>query len=366
MGNDLKQIIPKIQQQIKEGLFPNEASVIRGIINPILQELKWPINDVRIVRPEYTIGAQRVDIALFHNNQPFIFLEAKKIGGADGAEKQLFEYAFHSGVPILILTDGPTWHFFLTAGLGSYEQRKVSKLDLLEYDDLDQLCSKFTEYLDYEKVISGKSKQKLDEDYKSIFREREIINTLPNAWIKILDEEDELLFELIANKVEELCNYKPSKNLVFDFLKDYSSSRKAIQPIVLPPVSPVEKVRIKPSGSLGFTRILKCRFSNKIPGTRWANLITTGIELAIQRSFKLADLQKNTTMNLINGEEHERGFKYVPKAKISYQGMDANKTWENALKLAQLIKEEIYVEFEWTNNPNAIYPGKKETLYWKP
>jgi hypothetical protein len=83
------------------------------------------------------------------------------------------------------------------------------------------LCSKFTDYLDYEKVISGKSKQKLEEDYKSIFREREIINTLPNAWIKILDEEDELLFELIANKVEELCNYKPSKNLVFDFLKDF-------------------------------------------------------------------------------------------------------------------------------------------------
>lgn len=362
----MKKVILKIQQQIKEGLFPNEASVIRGIINPILQELKWPVNDVRVVRPEYTIATQRVDIALFHNNQPFIFLEAKKIGGADGAEKQLFEYAFHSGVPILILTDGPTWHFFLTAGLGSYEQRKVSKLDLLEYDDLDQLCTKFNDFLDYENVISGRSKQKLEEDYKSLFREREIISTLPNAWIKILDEEDELLFELFANKVEELCNYKPPKNLVFNFLKEFLSSQKHIQPTVPPTVSPIEKVKVKPSGSLGFTRIIKCRFGNQIPGTRWANLISTGIELAIQRGFKLADLQKNTTMNLINGEEHERGFKYVPKAKISYQGMDANKTWENALKLAQIIKEEIYVEFEWTNNPNAVYPGKKETLYWKP
>lgn len=75
----MKQVIQSIQSQIKDGLFTNEASVIRGIINPILQKLNWPANDVRIVRPEYTVGNQRVDIALFHNNQPFIFIEAKKL-----------------------------------------------------------------------------------------------------------------------------------------------------------------------------------------------------------------------------------------------------------------------------------------------
>lgn len=157
----MKNVIQSIQSQIKEGLFTNEASVIRGIINPILQKLNWPVNDVRIVRPEYTLGSQRVDIALFHNNQPFIFIEAKKIGAADGAERQLFEYAFHSGVPILILTDGPTWHFFLTAGLGTYEQRKVNKLDLIEYEDLEQLCSKFNDYLDYTNVITGKAQKNI-------------------------------------------------------------------------------------------------------------------------------------------------------------------------------------------------------------
>ncbi|MDY0082681.1 MAG: hypothetical protein RBR74_05825, partial [Ignavibacteriaceae bacterium] len=82
--------------------------------------------------------------------------------------------------------------------------------------------------------------------------------------------------------------------------------------------------------------------------------------------LSINDLQRHTTINLVKGEEHERGFKLVPKARISYQGMDANKTWENALKLAQLTKQKIYVEFEWTNNPNAAHPGKKEILYWKP
>lgn len=361
----MKQVIQVIQNQIKEGLFTNEASVIRGIINPILQNLNWPINDVRIVRPEYTVGTQRVDIALFHNNQPFIFVEAKKIGAADGAERQLFEYAFHSGVPILILTDGPTWHFFLTAGVGTYEQRKVNKLDLIEYEDLEQLCSKFDDYLNYPNVISGKAQKKLQKDYEDINREREIIRTLPNAWKKILDENDDLLFELIANKVEELCNYKPSKSSVFDYL-----SQNRAEPNINDAPTPLQgtnlKVKIKPSGSLGFTRIINCSLGGSNPGNRWANLISTGISIAVKMGYAMSDFQKHTTINLIKGEEHERGFKFIPQAGLSYQGMDANKTWENALKLAQLTKQKIYVEFEWTNNPNAIYPGKKEILFWQP
>lgn len=361
----MKQVIQAIQSQIKEGLFTNEASVIRGIINPILQKLNWPANDVRVVRPEYTVGNQRVDIALFHNNQPFIFIEAKKIGAADGAERQLFEYAFHSGVPILILTDGPTWHFFLTAGLGTYEQRKVNKLDLIEYDDLEQLCSKFIDYLDYSNVITGKTQKILQKDYEDINREREIIRTLPNAWKKIIDENDELLFELVANKVEELCNYKPSKGLVFKYLSKLNVEKGPVEPIVLKDVH-TAKLRIKPSGSLGFTRIINCSFGGNNPGNRWANLITAGISMAVKLGYSINDLQRHTSINLIKGEEHERGFKFIPKTGLSYQGMDANKTWENALKLAQLTKQKIYVEFEWTSNPNAIYPGKKEILFWEP
>ncbi len=88
--------------------------------------------------------------------------------------------------------------------------------------------------------------------------------------------------------------------------------------------------------------------------------------MAVKLGYSINDLQKHTSINLIKGEEHERGFKFVPKTGLSYQGMDANKTWENALKLAQLTKQKIYVEFEWTSNPNAVYPGKKEILFWEP
>ena len=355
-----------IQRQISEGVFVNEAAIIRGILNPILQKLNWPVNDVRVVRPEYTIENQRVDIALFHNNQPLVFIEAKKIGYADGAEKQLFEYAFHAGVPILILTDGPTWHFFLSSGIGNYEQRKVNKLDLTEYEDIKQICSKFNDYLEYHNVISGRSKQILEDEFKSIYRDREVKNTLPIAWGKIINDEDDLLYEIIANKVEELCNYQPNKKMVFDFLNNIFLKDRETQVSIQSSNNLTSAIRTKPSASLGFTRIVQSRFGKRNAGSKWSNLISIGLELCAQRNVNIIEIKRNTSMNIVHGEEHERGYKYVQKANISYQGMDANKSWENALKIAQLLREEIYIEFEWTNNNNAAYPGRKEILYWEP
>ena len=83
--------------------------------------------------PEFSLEGRRVDFALCHPaNRPAVFVEVKKVGGAKGADKQLFEYAFHSGVPMAILTDGQEWSFYLPGEQGRYDERRVYKLDLLE------------------------------------------------------------------------------------------------------------------------------------------------------------------------------------------------------------------------------------------
>ena len=58
-------------------------------------------------------------------------MESKGVGNASGAERQLFEYAFHQGIPMAILTDGQEWSFFLPGEQGAYYERCVYKLDLL-------------------------------------------------------------------------------------------------------------------------------------------------------------------------------------------------------------------------------------------
>jgi hypothetical protein len=128
----------------KDG-FPNEQAISQGIVLRVLQELGWDTWDTAVVWPEYQTGQGRADLALCHPpSKPAIFIEVKQPGKAEDAVRQALEYAFHTGVPFIVLTDGRTWSFYLPAEQGSYEaesarryddvfeaNRRASKLDML-------------------------------------------------------------------------------------------------------------------------------------------------------------------------------------------------------------------------------------------
>jgi len=223
----LKDQIFQISQDIKAGKFVNEASVSQGIVLRLLQALGWQIFDSEIVSPEYSVEGRRVDYALCHpRTKPIVFVEVKQVGKAEGAERQLFEYAFHNGVPMAILTDGQEWHFYLPGEQGKYQERRVYKLDILERD-IEESTKRFERYLKFDAVSEGRAIEAARKDYKNVARTRQIKGTLPLAWEKLIDENDELLIELIADKVESLCGYKPDPDTVANFLSQ--DSKKAIK-----------------------------------------------------------------------------------------------------------------------------------------
>ena len=122
-----------IVNRLRQGRFPNEQAVSQGIILRILQSLGWDTWDTNVVWPEYQTGEGRVDFALCHPaSKPAIFIEVKQPGKAEDGIRQALEYAFHTGVPFIVLSDGKTWSFYLPAEQGSYEERRVYKLDLFE------------------------------------------------------------------------------------------------------------------------------------------------------------------------------------------------------------------------------------------
>jgi len=215
----LKDHIKEIREGIKAGLFTNEASVSQGIVLRLLHALSWPTYDTQIVFPEYPLTGRRVDFALCHPpGKPLVFIEVKPLGQSDTGERQLFEYAFHKGVPMAILTDGHEWHFFLPAEQGDYGERRVYKLDIVERD-IGEISRRLERYLKYEAVCSGAAIESARADYKDVARERLIRTNLPEAWSKLIQEEDELLLELVAARVESLCGYKPDLHAVASFLK---------------------------------------------------------------------------------------------------------------------------------------------------
>lgn len=251
----LEQHIEEIRAGIKAGRFTNEASVSQGIVLRLLHALSWPSYDTQIVCPEYSLEGRRVDYALCHPpGKPIAFVEVKQIGQSGGAERQLFEYAFHVGVPLAILTDGQEWNFFLPGEQGDYGERRVYKLDIVERD-IAECTSRLNRYLKYDAIVSGAAIEAAREDYRNVSRDRQMKATLPKAWVKLVEEEDELLLELMADRVESLCGYKPDPDTVARFLKESVSLRSPDSapqptrpPAPHPPVAPVAN----PPGSVGF------------------------------------------------------------------------------------------------------------------
>ena len=215
----LKEHIDAIRDGLRDGLFATEAQVSHGIVGRLLDALAWPKYNTKVVTPEYAVQETRVDFALCHpHSKPIIFIEVKKVGHInERGERQLFEYAFHDGVPVAVLTDGKEWHFFYPSGQGNYKDRRVCKLNLIA-EESEKSAARLDRYLNYESICTGEAIQAIAHDYQSVAKQREIKMSLPEAWTKLVQEADEFLLEVVAEKTQDLCGYKPSGEQVLNFL----------------------------------------------------------------------------------------------------------------------------------------------------
>lgn len=235
--------IREIREGISTNRFEKEADVSQGIVLRILQRLGWPTFDTRVVMPEYSVEGRRVDYALCHpQNKPVVFIEAKRIGEGEGADRQLFEYAFHIGVPMAVMTDGKEWHFYLPGEQGRYDERRVYKLDLLARE-VEECAERFERYLAYSRIGDGTALEQARRDYRDVSRARRIRDTIPDAWKSLIERPDELLQELLAEEVESLCGYRPNPNQIVAFLStikpgDGSSDRRVTRSKQSPSASP--------------------------------------------------------------------------------------------------------------------------------
>jgi hypothetical protein len=223
----VEQEIEAIRAGIRAGRFSNEASVSQGIVLRLLHALGWPSYDTDAVWPEYSLSGRRVDYALCSPpGKPIAFIEVKQIGQSDGAPRQLFEYAFHDGGPMAILTDGREWNFFLPGEQGDYGERRVYKLDIVDRD-VKECSERLERYLRHSVVASGAAIQAARDDYRNFSKDRQMLAALPKAWHQIIADEDEMLLEIVADRVESLCGFKPGADMVAQFLKDSVAGRLA-------------------------------------------------------------------------------------------------------------------------------------------
>lgn len=194
MENTIKEIVSSIKQRE----FLNEAEISNGVVLRILNELQWNVYDTKRVKPQYRIDNRMIDFALcFPDNKPIIIIEVKGLGKAVNTDEQVLIYAFKTGIPVAILTDGQEWHFYLPAERGSLTERRFYKLDLLEREP-SEIVEILQSYLKFEHVRNGTAIQKAKADYEKQYKSKEIDEAIPKAWNKLVQDRDGILLELIA------------------------------------------------------------------------------------------------------------------------------------------------------------------------
>ena len=119
--------------------------------------------------------------AMLHAPRPSVFIEVKGVGRSLEGDKQLFEYAFHEGVPLCVLTDGREWSFYLPSGQGTYEDRRVYRLQIDDRAPEDSESS-LQRYLSRDRVRSGAAFEAALQDYRDAAAKREAARVIPAAW----------------------------------------------------------------------------------------------------------------------------------------------------------------------------------------
>jgi len=214
----LETTISNITARLRQGKFQNEQAISQGVVLPVFHELGWDTWDTNLVWPEYQTGEGRADFALCHPaSKPAVFTEVKQPGMAEEAVRQALEYAFHAGVPFVVLTDGRTWSFYLPAEQGSYEDRRVYKLDLYERPpaEAEEILRR---YLERARVESGEALDAARKEYRSRNRRSQAKAAIPEAWRELVEKGDELLVDMLTSAVESKAGVRPDADDVAEFL----------------------------------------------------------------------------------------------------------------------------------------------------
>ena len=211
----------------------DEAAVKQGVILRILNALGWDTFDIEEVKPEHSVGGRKVDYSLRPDGRNKVFLEPKRPNEDLGNHApQLLDYSFREGVPLAVLTNGLNWWFYLPLREGNWEERRFSVIELRN-SDVSQTTDRLIDFLSRENVRSGTAVKNAESHLATLWKAKKIEETLPKAWAQLISEPDEILVELLNQKVKDICGWGAALDQIKRFLANLQRPTPT-QPIPAP------------------------------------------------------------------------------------------------------------------------------------
>jgi len=217
MTGNLEAVLLRLSQD--HGLLNSvEEATKQGAVLPVLSVLGWNCFDIQEVIPEFSVGSGRIDYCLRVNQKNAVFIEVKRATeDLERHEKQLLEYSFTYGVDIAVLTNGLTWWFYLPLLGGNWQQRKFISIDIRQ-QKIENSTNYFNDFLNKEAILNGTATKKAKDVKESREKIKLIKKAIPDAWKQLIEEPDEMLLEIFADKVEGICGYSPDLELLTEFI----------------------------------------------------------------------------------------------------------------------------------------------------
>lgn len=138
--DELEQTVQTLADRIKQHertLHGNEQATRYALIDPLLAALGWNLADPGEVVAEYPLEGRRVDYAMLYDGEPYLLVEAKKLGDQlSRATDQVAQYAMVAGVQFVVLTNGKRW---IGYSLGKVGDKQVFEFNVTAPKVLDLL-----------------------------------------------------------------------------------------------------------------------------------------------------------------------------------------------------------------------------------
>jgi len=338
---------------------PNEACTCDWVIRPLLHDAGYEYDEIVAQMYDRT-GRYYPDYTILPSTPHTWYLEAKewkKDLQNDHDFVQAITYAYTKGHRWAVLSNGREWRLYDSHMTGvDASQRLVAVARVEEQPTFEQ----FLGALSRGSVTSGELER---------FATRSRITTLLDQELIRVNSE---VVKAIANTLKSNLGLPEVQNkdvaAYFDqrfepTTNDVAADSMSVSPPQLPPAA-IEELNPADPPDLARTSI---RASFAGPKTSsWSGLVRLGVGFALNQGRPFSELCDILESRLIEGSHKKSGFTPVPGTNVSVQGMDANKAWRDALRLAQTLNCPLEVSFRWQDSEpvDIKFRGRSGVLRW--
>ena len=119
----------------------------------------------------------------------------------------------------------------------------------------------------------------------------------------------------------------------------------------------------EPLPDVGHTRLLAASIGGSSVKANWNNVLRAMLLRARRHYGDFDQLERRCAVNIVAHEKSDEGYRYLPQAGFSYQGVNANAAAGAIVSLAKDIGVALDLDFEWRNKEQAAYPGRRASIH---